>query len=331
MPEAPTKKTILSGMRPTGKLHLGHMTGALENWVTLQEEFNSYHFVADYHSLTTNLDTSNIYDNTIEMVMDWLAAGINPETSPIFRQSQVKPHTELHLLLSMLISKPRLERNPSIKEQVRDLNLENVTYGHLGYPVLQAADILMYRAHAVPVGEDQLSHVEICREIARSFNNQYGNVFPVPEPKLTKFSRLPGLDGKDKKMSKSLGNTIILSESSDEVNKRLKKAVTDPEKMRRNDPGRPDVCLIYTYHEKFNPAETDEIRSGCESGALGCVDCKMKVGEKINAYLDPQRERRVQYEENPGLVLDVLHDGEKRANEAAGATITAVREAMKLG
>ncbi len=330
MPEV-QKKIILSGMRPTGKLHIGHMTGALENWVALQDEYLSYHFVADYHSLTTNLDTSMIYENTIEMVMDWLAAGIDPVGSPIFRQSQVKPHTELHLILSMLITKNRLERNPSIKEQVRDLNLENITYGHLGYPVLQAADILMYRAHAVPVGEDQLSHVEICREIARSFNSQYGDVFPIPEPKLTTFARLPGLDGKDKKMSKSLGNTILLSDSADEVSQKLRKAVTDPEKLRKNDPGRPDVCLIFTYHNKFNSSEVGEIRSGCESGALGCVDCKRRVAEKINAVLAPHRERRVQYEQRPGDVVDVLRDGERRANIAAEATISAVREAMKLG
>jgi tryptophanyl-tRNA synthetase len=331
MPEDTAKKIILSGMRPTGKLHLGHMTGALENWVKLQDEYNSYHFIADYHSLTTNLDTSDIYENTIEMVVDWLAAGIDPVKSPIFRQSKVKAHSELHLLFSMLITKNRLERNPSIKEQVRDLQLENITYGHLGYPVLQAADILMYRANAVPVGEDQLSHVEICREIARSFNTQYGDVFPVPEPKLTTFARLPGLDGKDKKMSKSLGNTIILSESADEVNKRLRKAVTDPQKMRKNDPGRPDVCLIYTYHQKFNPGDLDEIRSGCESGALGCVDCKMRVGTTINEYLDPLRERRVAYENDVNQVVDILNDGEKRANTTATATIEAVREAMKLG
>ena len=198
-----TRKTILSGMRPTGKLHLGHWTGALENWVALQESYNNYHLVADYHALTTNLDTSELYQNTVDMVIDWLAAGIDPERSPVFQQSQVKEHTELHLIFSMLITKARLERNPSVKDQVRDLHIENIIYGHLGYPVLQAADILLYRGDLVPVGEDQLSHVEITREIARRFNTAWGEVFPEPQPKLTKFARLPGLDGKDRKMSKN--------------------------------------------------------------------------------------------------------------------------------
>ena len=318
-------------MRPTGKLHLGHLTGALENWVTLQDDYDSYHFVADYHTLTTSLDTADVYENTIEMVMDWLAAGIDPEKSPIFRQSQVKEHTELHLILSMLITKNRLERNPSIKDQVRDLNIENITYGHLGYPVLQAADILMYRANLVPVGEDQLSHVEISREISRSFNNTWGEVFPVPEPKLTSFARLPGLDGIDKKMSKSMGNTVLLSDGPDEVWGKLRKAVTDPQKVRKNDPGRPDVCLVFTYHKKFNPNELDEIRTGCESGDLGCVDCKKKCSAAIDTTLAPHIERRAEYEQDVSRVVDILHQGEEQARKAAGETMGMVREAMKMG
>ncbi|MAT40218.1 MAG: tryptophan--tRNA ligase [Ectothiorhodospiraceae bacterium] len=331
MAEIATKKRILSGMRPTGKLHLGHLTGALENWVTLQDDYDSYHFVADYHTLTTSLDTADVYENTIEMVMDWLAAGIDPEKSPIFRQSQVKEHTELHLILSMLITKNRLERNPSIKDQVRDLNIENITYGHLGYPVLQAADILMYRANLVPVGEDQLSHVEISREISRSFNNTWGEVFPVPEPKLTSFARLPGLDGIDKKMSKSMGNTVLLSDGPDEVWGKLRKAVTDPQKVRKNDPGRPDVCLVFTYHKKFNPNELDEIRTGCESGDLGCVDCKKKCSAAIDTTLAPHIERRAEYEQDVSRVVDILHQGEEQARKAAGETMGMVREAMKMG
>lgn len=325
------RNTILSGMRPTGKLHLGHWAGALENWVQLQELYNNYHLVADYHVLTTTLETSSIAQDTVDMVIDWLAAGIDPQRSPIFRQSQVKEHTELHLLFSMLITKNRLERNPSIKEQVRDLEIENITYGHLGYPVLQAADILLYRADLVPVGEDQLSHVEITREIARRFNAQYGEVFPEPSHKLTKFARLPGLDGKDRKMSKSAGNTLLLQDEPAEVWEKLRKAPTDTQKIRRNDPGRPDVCLVFTYHEKFNAEEVPEIRSGCESGALGCVDCKKRCAARLDAFLAPHIARRKEYEAHPQRVLDILDDGERRAREVARDTMRAVREAMKLG
>lgn len=325
------KKTILSGMRPTGKLHLGHWTGALENWVSLQDAYSNYHLVADYHALTTSLETGALHRNTIDMVIDWLAGGIDPAKSPVFRQSQIKEHTELHLIFSMLITTSRLERNPSIKEQVRDLEIENITYGHLGYPVLQAADILLYRGELVPVGEDQLSHVEITREIARRFNATWGEVFPEPEPKLTKFARLPGLDGKDKKMSKSMNNTILLADDPDTVVQKLRKAPTDVQKVRRNDPGRPDVCLVFTYHEKFNPDETAEIREGCESGALGCVDCKLRCAARINEFLAPHIERRQEYEARPALVEDILRDGEARGRAVAGETMDAVRTAMKLG
>ncbi|MDX9759504.1 MAG: tryptophan--tRNA ligase [Bacteroidota bacterium] len=327
----PRKKTILSGMRPTGKLHLGHWTGALENWVALQDSYENFHLVADYHALTTNLDTRDLYRNTIDMVIDWLAGGIDPVKSPIFRQSRIKEHTELHLIFSMLVTTSRLERNPSIKEQVRDLDIENITYGHLGYPVLQAADILLYRGDLVPVGEDQLSHVEITREIARRFNATWGVVFPEPEPKLTRFARLPGLDGKEKKMSKSMNNTLLLSDDPETVGQKLRKAPTDPLKVRRNDPGRPDVCLIFTYHEKFNPTETPEIRQGCESGALGCVDCKLRCGARINEFLAPHIARRREYEDHPSRVEDILRDGERRARARAEETMDAVRRVMELG
>ena len=232
-------KRILSGMRPTGKLHLGHYVGALENWVRLQDEYESFHLIADYHVLTTGLDTKDVYQNSIEMLIDWLACGLNPVKSPMFRQSQIKQHAELNLIFGMLISVNRLERNPTLKDQVRALNIDQVIYGHLGYPVLQAADILLYKGNAVPVGEDQVPHVEISREIARRFNNQYGDVFPEPEALLTKFSRLSGLDG-NAKMSKSLGNTILLSDEPEIVKGRLKKAVTDPNKVRKGDPGNPE-------------------------------------------------------------------------------------------
>lgn len=325
------KRIILSGMRPTGKLHLGHLVGALENWVSLQDEFQNYHLIADYHALTTNLDSSDIERNSIEMVMDWLAAGIDPDKSPLFRQSQIKPHTELHLLFSMLITAARLERNPAVKDQVRDLQIDNVSYGHLGYPVLQAADILLYKGEMIPVGEDQVPHVEISREIARKFNTQYGRVFPEPEAKLTTFARLPGLNGIDRKMSKSFGNAILLSDSPEEIQRRMRSAVTDPEKVRKNDPGRPEVCLIYTYHKKFNETEVEEIGSDCRSGALGCVDCKGRIAERVSESLAPLRERRNRYEANPGEVVAILADGEQRARERAEETMSEVRAAMNLG
>ncbi|MFN0157863.1 MAG: tryptophan--tRNA ligase [Bacteroidota bacterium] len=325
------KKTILSGMRPTGKLHLGHLVGALENWVALQHEFNNYHLIADYHALTTNLDSSHIHQNSIDMLIDWLSAGIDPEKSPVFRQSQIKEHTELHLIFSMLITTARLERNPAVKDQVRDLHIESMSYGHLGYPVLQSADILLYKGDLVPVGEDQLPHVEISREIARRFNNQYGEVFPEPEPKLTKFARLPGLDGIDKKMSKSAGNTVLLSDSPDEIKKKIRTAVTDPQKLRKNDPGRPEVCLIFTYHKKFNTAEQSQIETDCRSGALGCVDCKARVAQRVAETLAPIREKRVHYESHMDDVKAILADGEHRARTRAQSTMAEVRTAMNVG
>jgi tryptophanyl-tRNA synthetase len=324
------KKRILSGMRPTGKLHIGHYVGALENWIKLQNEYESYHLIADYHVLTTGLSTDDIYTNTIDMLIDWLATGLEPEKAPMFRQSQIKEHTELFLIFSMLITKARLERNPTLKEQVRDLNIENVIYGHLGYPVLQAADILLYKGEAVPVGEDQVPHVEITREIARKFNNQYGNVFPEPEPLLTKFARLPGLDG-DAKMSKSLGNTILLSDDTETVKQKLRKAVTDPQKLRKNDPGRPEVCLVFTYHQKFNAEEIGEIETNCKSGALGCVDCKLNCAAKLNEFLVPIIEKRKYYENNIEKVKEILDAGEKKAKAVANQTMEEVRQKMKLG
>jgi tryptophanyl-tRNA synthetase len=330
MTSIPSDKVILSGMRPTGKLHLGHWTGALENWVALQGEYRNFHLIADYHALTTNLDTGELLDNTIDMVIDWLAGGIDPLVSPVFRQSQIKEHTELHLIFSMLVTTSRLERNPAVKDQVRDLGI-TMSYGHLGYPVLQAADILLYKGNLVPIGEDQLSHVEITREIARRFNTQYGDVFPEPDPKLTRFSRLPGLDGINVKMSKSLGNTILMSDDPETVWGKLRKAVTDPQKIRKNDPGHPEICLIYLYHKKFNPAEIPEITEGCTSGALGCVDCKKRCASMIDEFLAPHLEKRLALENDPNYIMDILRDGEKRARTVAEQTMSDVRSAMKLG
>ncbi len=324
------KKRILSGMRPTGKLHIGHYVGALENWIKLQDKYESFHLIADYHVLTTKLETGDIYQDSIDMLIDWLSAGLDPVKSPMFRQSKIKEHAELNLIFSMLITVNRLERNPTLKDQIRDLHIEQVIYGHLGYPVLQAADILLYKGDAVPVGEDQVPHIEISREIARRFNNQYGKVFPEPEPLLTQFARLPGLDG-DAKMSKSLNNTILLSDEPETVKAKLRKAVTDPNKIRKGDPGNPDICLVFAYHKKFNPVEVPEIDSGCRSGALGCVDCKLKCAAKISEMLKPVIEKRKYYEQRMDEVESILLDGEKRARTAAEETMNDVREKMKLG
>jgi len=324
------KKRILSGMRPTGKLHIGHYVGALENWIKLQEDYENYHLIADYHVLTTKLDTREIFQDSIDMLIDWLACGVDPVKSPMFRQSQIKEHTELNLIFSMLITVNRLERNPTLKDQVRDLNIENVIYGYLGYPVLQAADILLYKGQYVPVGEDQVPHVEISREIARRFNAIYGEVFPEPEPLLTKFPRLSGLDG-NAKMSKSLNNTILLSDGADTVKAKLKKAVTDPLKIRRGDPGNPDICLVFSYHKKFNPGEVDEIDRNCRSGALGCVDCKMNCANNISKFLDPIIEKRKYYEDRIDEVKEILHDGENKAKIVAKITMEEVHTKMMLG
>ena len=323
------KGRILSGMRPTGRMHLGNYVGALENWVKLQDDYENYHLIADYHALTTSLDTSELLTNTIEMVSDWLAVGIDPQHSPIFRQSQVKEHAELCLIFGMLITTARLERNPTLKEQVRDLNIGTLVFGHLGYPVLQAADILLYKANVVPVGEDQVPHVEITREIARKFNQTWGEVFPIPEAKLTRFARLPGLDGN--KMSKSVGNTILLADSAEEIKTKIKKAITDPQKIRRGDPGRPEVCLVYTYHEKFNREQCPEIHANCTSGALGCVDCKVRCGAAIHTVIEPYYVRRTYFAEHPAEVMDVLAEGEKRARTLAENTMADVRQKMLIG
>ncbi len=325
------RRRILSGMRPTGRLHLGNYLGALQNWVHLQESSECFFMVADWHALTTDYEhTAELHPNTMEMVTDWLAAGIDPARSPVFVQSRVKEHAELHLLLSMLITTARLERNPTVKEQIRDLELEeSVSYGHLGYPVLQAADILLYRADLVPVGEDQVPHVEITRELARKFNTLYGEVFPVPEARLTSFPRLPGLDGR--RMSKSLGNTIFLSDSPEEIAAKVKTAYTDPKKIRVNDPGNPDGCVVYAYHRAFNAVEADAIGAACRAGQLGCVADKRHLAEVLAGALESIRERRRELAAHPERVRDALREGEERARAVAVETMQHVREAMRIG
>jgi tryptophanyl-tRNA synthetase len=324
------KKRILSGMRPTGKLHLGNYVGALENWVKLQGEYENFHLVADWHLLTTDLNTSNIEGDTIDLVIDWLCAGIDPGQSPIFVQSKIKEHAELYLIFSMLVTIPRLERNPTVKDQAKDLGLENnIVYGHLGYPVLQAADILVYKAHLVPVGEDQLPHIELTREIARRFNVTYGDVFVIPSGRVTDFSRLPGLDGR--KMSKSLGNTILLSDTPKEIHHKVKRAITDPQKIRLGDPGRPEICNVFTYHRKFNPEEVPEIERDCKSGALGCVACKNNLAKKLATYLEHFREKRIYYEQHIDEVHDIIAHGNSVAQRIASETMAEVHKVMKLG
>ena len=337
-------RRILSGMRPTGRLHLGNYVGALENWVRHQDAgWSNFHMVADWHMLTTgHEDTSRLQSDIHEMVVDWLAAGLDPERSVIFVQSAVREHAELHLLFSMLVSKARLERIPTLKEQIRDLHLDEATisYGHLGYSVLQAADILLYKASHVPVGEDQVPHVELTREIARRFNFLYcrdrAPVFPEPEVQLTAFPRLRGLDGN--RMSKSVGNTILLSDSAEEIAARVKQAYTDPRKIRATDPGRPEAdptdghsgCVVWEYHRKFNPGQAEDIARRCRSGELACVPDKKHLAQVLADALAPIRERRARWARDPDAVRDVIADGNRRARAVAEATMDDVRSAMGL-
>lgn len=325
--------TVLSGMRPTGRLHLGNYTGALESWVRGQTQHRCFFMVADLHALTTDLDTAAIAARSREMVTDWLAVGLDPERAPIFVQSQVREHYELHLLFSMLVTLSRLERNPTVKEQVRDLGLEeNMTYGHLGYPVLQAADILLYKGDLVPVGEDQAPHVEITREIARRFNSTFRPVFPEPKAELTRFARFPGLDGQ--RMSKSQGNTLQLCDAPEEIRRRMRKAAIDPKRVRQDDPGHPEDCTVFIYHQRFSPAaDLPEIDRGCRAGARvrGCLDCKMQAADRIAEHFAPARSRRAELEADPARVDGVLESGRDRAGAVAAETMREVREAMGLG
>jgi tryptophanyl-tRNA synthetase len=324
------KARILSGHRPTGKLHIGHLKGALENWVQLQKEYECFFEIALWHALTTDYeDVERVRKSVLEVATDWLAAGLDPELSTIFVQSDVVEHAELHLLLSMIVPVSWLERNPTLKEQIRDLNLEGrVNYGHLGYPVLQAADIIIYRANAVPVGEDQLAHVELTREIVRRFNGLYGEVFPEPQSLVTQFSKVPGLDGR--KMSKSLGNAILLSDTEEEIQRKVGSAFTDPTKVYKGDPGHPDECLVFEYHRIFATPHLDGIKKDCSSGELGCVECKRSAGRQISEYLLPIRQKREEIKRKKGYVEGVLREGASRARKAAQETMDLVRAAMKI-
>lgn len=322
------KKIILSGMQPTGQghLHLGNYEGALKNWVSLQGQYEMYCCIVDWHALTADFDKTPEFPNRIfQVAVDYLAAGLDPEQCSIFVQSQVKEHAELHLLFSMIIPVPWLERVPSYKEKATELGLDS--YGFLGYPLLQAADILVYRADFVPVGKDQLPHIELTREVARRFNSFYGNVLPEPQAKVTKFPVIPGTDGR--KMSKSYNNDITLADSPEETAAKLKKMFTDPQKLRRGDPGRPEICPVYALQKVYND-DYQGLKAPCESGELGCVECKKVLINHLNEKLAPVRARRAELEARPDYVRDVLHQGADYARIRAVETMEQVRGAMHL-
>lgn len=322
------RKVILSGMQPTGRLHLGNLEGALANWVRLQNEYDMYCCIVDWHALTADFDkTSDLDDKIVQMAIDYLAAGLDPKKCAIFIQSQVKEHAELHLLFSMIVPTPWLERVPSHKEKVEKLGLDS--YGFLGYPLLQAADILLYRADFVPVGKDQVPHIELTREVGRRFNSLYGDVFPDPQALLTKIPVVPGIDGQ--KMSKSYGNEIAIAETPEETTAKIKKMFTDPEKLRKGDPGRPEICPVFALHQLYTPeVDIKQIDTDCRSGALGCVACKKHLAESINKALEPIRAKRRQLESDIDFVNDVLEDGANRARLRAQETMALVREKMNL-
>jgi len=323
------KGRVLSGMRPTGRLHLGHLLGALNNWVRLQDEYECFYEVANWHALTDHLDTKNFSDNIYYIVRDWLAAGIDPEKSTMFLQSDIVEHSELHLLLSMLVPVPWLERCATFKEKVKDMHLgkAEISYGLLGYPVLQAADILIYKANAVPVGEDQLPHLELTREIARRFNYYYGKVFPEPEALLTQTSKLLGLDGQ-KKMGKSYENYISLDENPQEIAKKIQGMFTDPRRIRLKEPGHPDHCNVFTYYTLFAAKEVaDEISVECRTSKIGCTDCKKNLAGYVERYLQPIQQAQKKWTREK--VREILQEGAKRAQTIARATMEEVRRAMK--
>lgn len=325
-----SKGTVLSGTRPTGSLHLGNYFGALENWVKLQDEYKCFYFIADWHALTTGYeDTSDIKDNINDLVIDFLSAGLDPEKSTIFLQSSIKEHAELFLLLSMSTSLSWLLRCPTYKDQLAQIKDKNITtYGFLGYPCLQAADILMYKADFVPVGEDQLPHLELTREIARRFNFLYGDLFPEPKPLLTKAKILPGLDGR--KMSKSYNNAILMSDSSDEIIAKVKTMITDPARIKRDDPGHPEICTVFAFCKIFSESNVPEIKEMCKGGKIGCVQCKKSLYEKMVEYMAPIYEKRQEIIMKPKYIREVVENGNLEARKVAEKTISEVRKTMKI-
>ena len=325
------KKRILSGMRPTGKLHLGHLVGALDNWVKLQDEYECFFMVADWHALMSEYENpGDLKENTLDNVVDWLACGINQEKSTIFIQSQVKEHLELHLIFSIITPLGLLERCPTYKEQLREItNRELHTYGFLGYPVLQAADILVYKAEAVPVGEDQLPHLELTRQIARKFNHLYKKAtFPEPSALLTKTERLLGLDGR--KMSKSYNNYIALSEEPQEIAKKIQSMFTDPTRIKLSDPGHPENCNVHNYYAVFAPSREKEINTLCRKAQIGCTDCKKELAMVLIKFLEPIQEKRREILKKKSLVFDILNEGRLKATTVARKTLAEVKSLLNL-
>jgi tryptophanyl-tRNA synthetase len=326
------KPRVVSGMRPTGKLHLGHLVGALQNWAALQEQYDCFYFVADWHALTSDYaDTSNVVSSACEMVADWVAAGLDPERSTIFVQSLVPEHAELYLLLSMTVPTPWLERVPTFKEQIEQLSDKDLsTLGFLGYPLLQTADVIIYNANYVPVGEDQVPHLELSREVVRRFHNFYGELFVEPQPLLTKVPRLPGLD--NRKMSKSYANTIDLGDDADTVVKKVRQMYTDPKRIRADIPGTVEGNPVFTYHDAFNPdtAEVEDLKARYRAGRVGDVEVKNKLAAALNAHLEPIRARRGELLSKPAILREILHEGSRKARVLAQETMERVRAAVKL-
>ena len=331
-------KRILTGMRTTGRLHLGHYVGALDNWLKLQQEYQCYFLLADIQALTTHFDRVEEIEGSVrQVVIDWLSVGLDPENSSFVLQSAVPELCELTVYLSLFVKLGALSRNPTLKEEREQHGMGDVNMGFLTYPISQAADILLYSPSPssnayllVPVGEDQMPHIELTADIARRFNNQYGVTFVSPEAKVGDVPRLGDLGGSSKKMGKSYGNAIFLSDSPEEVMAKVRKGVTDPKKVRKGDPGHPDVCSVFSYHQIFRTAGIDDTVSGCKSGQLGCVECKKNLAQSLNDMLDPFRARRAQIEQEPWLVAQAIWGGTKRAREVGQQTIQAVRHAMHL-
>jgi tryptophanyl-tRNA synthetase len=323
------KKRILTGDRPTGPLHIGHYVGSLENRVRLQRDYECFFIIADYQFLTDHLkETARMEYNINQILLDWLSVGLDPEKSTFFIQSMVPEIAELTMYFSMLVSLARVQRNPTVKEEFKASGISSISYGFVGYPVSQAADILSVRAHLVPVGDDNLPHVEQAREIARTFNGLFKEVFPIPEALLGSVARLPGLDGR--KMGKSTGNAIFLSDTADEVIRKVGSAVTDPARIRATDTGHPDVCNVYQYHLAFNLTESPQIQDDCRKGAISCVTCKHNLAEKLNFFLGPIRERRDYYEARPSILRNGIQEGNRRARDEAKETMRLVREAVHI-
>ncbi|MBN2419099.1 MAG: tryptophan--tRNA ligase [Deltaproteobacteria bacterium] len=326
------KKRIVSGMRATGKLHLGHLHGALNNWMNLQEEYECFFFIADWHALTSEYANAKIIKESVyEILKDWISVGLDPEKSTFFIQSDIKEHTELHLVFSMITPLPWLERNPTYKDQLKELTQKDLyTYGFLGYPVLQAADILMYKANGVPVGEDQAPHVELTREIARRFNFIYQkDVFPEPATLLAPTSRILGLDRR--KMSKSYNNSIYLTDTDQEISTRTSQMITDPQRIKKSDPGDPDVCNVFTFHQIYSPEDTvNRINEACRKAEIGCVECKKIMAENLISALQPVREKRRELDAHPDMVKEIIDKGNKTAKSIAEKTMAEVKEVIGI-